>query len=146
MISTRAARGGVQTVGDGVEIAIEEARADVERHCRAGVTEHPLDGLDASAGRHGEARRVFGARVGEIAEAGWPQCGIKEAVTPVAQHDHAAAGAVKTRSSGDSRTQAVARASTKERGTGTERQQWDFGVPNTITPSTSVTARSSTAA
>jgi hypothetical protein len=123
MFLTRALRGGVQTVGDGVEIAIEEAGVDVERHGRAGGTEHPLDGLDVGAGGHGEASRVC-----------WGSCGVRSPrpagfsagskrrrrqlrsmITPLR-------GAVKTRSSGDLPTQAVARASTKERGTGTERQ------------------------
>jgi hypothetical protein len=65
---------------------------------------------------------VLGLVRGEIAEAGWLRCGIKEAATPVAQHDHAAAGGGEDQVVGDLPTQAVARASTKERGTGTERQ------------------------
>src|SRR3954469_10260259 len=54
MILTSGLRGGVQAVGDSVEVVVEEARVDVAGHRRARGAEHPLDGLDVGARGDGE--------------------------------------------------------------------------------------------
>jgi hypothetical protein len=118
MIVKRGQRGSVQSVGHSVQIAVEEARVHVEGHGPAGVPQHPLDHLDVGAGGHGEA----GCRVPElmgrdVAEAGSPERRVGHPASLVAQHDHPAAGCVKTRSSGFSPAQAWASLSTSERGT-----------------------------
>jgi protein-tyrosine-phosphatase len=57
--------GEIHAVSEGAEVVVEEPGVDVEGHRCRGVTEHPLDRLDARAARHEEARR----RVAEIVRA-----------------------------------------------------------------------------
>jgi hypothetical protein len=56
MVRTSRSRSGVQAVGDGIQIVVEQARVDVQGHRRGGVAEHALDRLAVRPGLDREAR------------------------------------------------------------------------------------------